>query len=793
MADVLAWFLTVEILGALALPLTFLLFPRLPDRGYSLTKPVALVLTSYLLWVSGLTRLIPNSQLTLIVILAFGALISGWLLYRHREEIRSFLTSEWRTLLVTEVVFVAFFLLWLALVSEFPAINHTEKPMDFAFLNAVLESRFFPPEDPWLAGHPISYYYFGHFMMAALTQITATSPAVSYNLSISLIPALVATGAFGLLFNLIRLSGGGRGRAVGFALLAPVLLLLIGNLEGALEFLHAQGWGSEGFWQWVGVKGLEGTGGGQSSLFPDQTWWWWRATRVIDTLEAGQSLDYTITEFPFFSFVLGDLHPHVMSLPFLLLVLSLSLNTLLAEDRLGIDWLRRHPVESLAIALFLGSLAFINIWDFPVYAGILGLVLLLKSYRDEPSPPAGEANYALANSALRAALTLLPVVIVAVVLFLPFYRDLSSQATGILPVGAAGTRPFLFFLVIGFFFLLGLSFLLRQLPGLSRPEPADAPSILVMVIVALTPFLLWAAFALVLTTITDGLSPALKLVGTRLFWLLPGLGIVGLAGFSALQRIRLNREPVLAFPLLLLMVSFYLLVGAELFFVLDFFGNRMNTVFKVYYQSWLLLAVVGAYGLYYWHAQRPAQRVSLRVGHYAWTGVVVVLLLASLYYPVGAALDRSGLLRPGHTLADNTLDGLAYVQRTDPGEYAAVQWLREQDSNGGIVEAVGDDYSNFGRVSASTGRATILGWKGHEHQWRGTTTVFEGREPEVAEIYQSTDPRRVRELLERYNIRYVYLGKRERAKYGASSLAGLGDTLRTVFEQEGVIIYELIR
>jgi uncharacterized membrane protein len=237
-------------------------------------------------------------------------------------------------------------------------------------------------------------------------------------------------------------------------------------------------------------------------------------------------------------------------------------------------------------------------------------------------------------------------------------------------------------------------------------------------------------------------------------------------------------------------VAFYLLVGAELFYLADFFGNRMNTVFKVYYQSWLLLTVAGVYGLYYWCTNRQPRRLAWRVGQYAWVGMILLLVLASLYYSVGAVLNRTGVLGPNHTLADNTLDGLAFVQEQDPGEHAAIAWLREEAPRGRIVEAVGDDYSDYGRISSSTGLPTVLGWRGHEHQWRGTTSIFEGREEDVAQIYQSDNPQLVRSLLERYDIRCVYVGSRERARYGPIHLEKFNTFMRTAFEREGVVIYE---
>ena len=487
MFDALVWFLSIHLLGLLGLPLAFALFSRLPDRGYTLAKPLGLILASYLLWLLGLTGFIPNSQTAVVGILLLMAVAGGFIIRTHLRELGRFLATERRTIIVAEVVFLAFYLLWLGIVSSAPAINHTEKPMDFAFLNGVLQARHFPPEDPWLAGHSISYYYFGHFAMAFLTKLTGIVSSISYNLSLSLVPALAATATFGIVYNLLRLSRARRQTAVSYGVLGAVLLLVVGNLEGALEFAHLRGWGGEGFWEWVGIKGLEGAAIGQG-LFPDGHLWWWRATRVIDTLSDGQSLDYTITEFPMFSFVLGDLHAHVLSLPFVVLGLALCLNVFVSGDRLGLVWLRNHPLESLSIALFLGSLAFINAWDFPLLAAVLALVVLLKAYSQERA-----ISWKVAWCAV---VMLLPILVLAVVLFLPYYLTLDTQATGVSVWTGPSTRPFLFFVVIGLFFTLGITFVLAQLAELPRPGRRQLPAIVSIVALAFLPLLAWIALVL---------------------------------------------------------------------------------------------------------------------------------------------------------------------------------------------------------------------------------------------------------------------------------------------------------
>ena len=162
------------------------------------------------------------------------------------------------------------------------------------------------------------------------------------------------------------------------------------------------------------------------------------------------------------------------------------------------------------------------------------------------------------------------------------------------------------------------------------------------------------------------------------------------------------------------------------------------------------------------------------------------LFLASLYYPVEAVLTKGG------NGGENTLDGLAYIARSSPGEYAAIQWLQENGKEGeGIVEAVGDSWSPYGRVSSSTGMPTVLGWPWHEHQWRGSREPFEGREENVRTIYTTPDASEAVRLLKEYDVQYVVVGPRERVSYGLGGLAKFPQIGEAVFESEDVTIYRV--
>ena len=800
MTDALIWLLTIEALGLVIFPLAFLLFRRLPDRGFLLAKPLGLLLGAYALWVLSLAHILPNSQAGIIGIVAAMALLSGWVAKTRWPEIRAFLYEQRLALIAGEVVFLGLYFLWLTVASGSPAINHTEKPMDFAFLNSILQSSYFPPEDPWLAGHSISYYYFGHITMAFLTKLTAIPSNISYNLAVALVPAMVGAGAFSLVYNMVRLSGSTLKKGVLFALAAPLLLCLVGNLEGALEFVHARGWGSDGFWQWVSIKGLEANATPDQGLFPDRHLWWWQGTRVIDTVVNGASLDYTITEFPFFSFLLGDLHAHMLALPFLIIVLALGLNHFCSEKRAGPRWILSNPWEAMVIALAFGSLAFINTWDYPVFVVFFAILVLLKSQIDWGGDGRRVWGTALA--------IMVPILAASVVLFLPFFLSLQSQASGISPLGNHSTRPFFFFLIWGLFLVISGGFLAKILWHNFTALGRDTPHQSIVTTLTTLPFLLWAAIqALGMwlglhflganggNTFIDHAGE----LGTRLLKLLPAIVVIILASSLFLRGSYgvANRIPNLS--LVMFGLALFLLAGVELFFVVDLFGNRMNTIFKVYYQVWLLLSIVSAYGLYYVLSHRLASEgyseamprslngLPGRLLSRGWIVVVIVLLAASLYYPVGAAWERS---RGGD---GGTLDGLDFLRKQgSSGEYEAIIWLRDDAPKGRLVEAVGGDYTAYGRISSSTGLPTLLGWKGHEEQWRGSREAFAGREENVSEVYTSSDPARVAMILDDFEIRYVYVGARERNSYGVEHLAGFTSFLSPVFQQGDVVIYEVL-
>ena len=375
MLDAALWYLALQLFAFAALPLAWRAFSRMPDRGYAFSKPFGLLAVGFFVWLIGLTQTIPNSRFTVAAALALIAALSLIAARRHRREIVAFLRVNARAALAAEAVFAAVFVGAALLRASVPDVVHTEQSMDLMFLNSVVASPYYPPNDPWLAGERVSYYYLGYLLIGAVSMLTGVASSVAYNLGLASYAAVAAAAAFGLASNLVRLSRGTTAAGALAGLGAVFLLLLAGNALGALELAWASGAGSPAFWQWITPNPDWYAEPGASSLWrPDDTWWWWRASRVVPN---------AIAEFPAFSFLLGDMHPHVMSIGFVLLIVGASVQLYLQPRLVQADAARRHAVLILVTLIAVGGAAAVNLWDLPLAIALVVGATLLNAARNE--------------------------------------------------------------------------------------------------------------------------------------------------------------------------------------------------------------------------------------------------------------------------------------------------------------------------------------------------------------------------------------------------------------------------
>jgi YYY domain-containing protein len=643
--ETLVWLLIVELVGIISLPYVLLIFKNLKERGIFFSKILGFLLLIYAVWI--LSHLLGYSLLS--VSLSFLLITSGSLAILLRKKLDIKLAS----LLHAELIFLSAFLFFVILRAYNPDISGGEKFMDLAFLSSITRTSSFPPYNPWLSGFPINYYYFGYLFISILTKISSLPTSITFNLAIPLIFALTVSSAYGIGYNLT-----GR-KKYGIAVI--IFVALIGNLVGFLWIFcnpHPELCGVFHYaHDYINFK---------SSFY-------WSASRVIP---------YTINEFPFFSFIHADLHPHLFSIPFQLLFIIFLFHLHHSSVR---------KKEIILGGLLLGFFFPLNSWEYPTYLILLAL-LLAKN---------------------RSLSALFPIIILSILLYLPYHIFAVPSIKGISIVGER--TPIQFFLVIFALFLLIL--FLR--------------------------FFTWKRILIIPSLLS--VIPAFFLDFHLIALIFP------LLLFSSFHFLKEK-----SFIPLLVLAGCLISIFAEIFYFMDGFPHpweRMNTVFKLYLQIWILWGVSAGVAL----SQVTWDRKILYI--------LIFLIVASFFYTFGAIIERTD----GFAEIKG-LDGMEYIKRDSPGEYEALRWLRGMEGNPVIVEAYSyhgrTDYSYAARVSSFTGLPTIVGWPGHLLQWyllkKDIWKELSERKSDVDRIYREKN---ISSLLKKYQVSYIYFGKVEKEEY----------------------------
>jgi uncharacterized membrane protein len=873
--QVAVWWLISTLIAATVLPLAWRLFSRLPDRGIGFTRALGLLATGYVLWVGASVGVVRNDTGGALAAMAVVAGVSAWVTRGRWAELLAWIKDNWRTVAFMEGLFLVGFAFWATIRAYNPDIVATEKPMELAFLNSVMLSPSFPPRDPWLAGYGISYYYFGYVIVGLLTRLTGVMTGVAFNLANAMWFALTLVGAYAIVFNLVAHKGI-RPLHLLSSLLGPWFVLISGNLEGFLDVLHsehvfwstsADGTLTSKFWSWLGLQDLVNAPPAMPSLVPQRYLWWWRASRVIHDIKLTGDTVEVIDEFPFFSFLLADNHPHLLALPFVLLAIGFIFQVYLSisagEVRLGrvkpspslIEGMtlisvivvmiaamaRAIPlivaggstgailgavlkavilvglavllVDNLILILIglapaligkevfwpaawiLGSLAFLNTWDFPIY---LSLMVVVVWWVNRGTSFGGVWKSLLSTSAALGTM--------GVAFFLPWYPGFTSQAAGILPNVAFPTRLVQLVVMFGTMLIPILAWLVVKLYrdrggfpwggffalGLGLPVGLFLVSTGLGVLILLgNPNLLEESLSNIGATSIAGALPEIL---RR--WYSSGSAIVLGLMFAAIATLLLRRRSARAprrsprsevrdaWPFVAMMVGIgtLLVIGPEFLFLKDTFSSRMNTVFKFYFAAWILWGLASAYILHELWAGPFFGKGTLLAA------LVSIPLLLGLAYPVLAIGTKTNDFKAAN---GPTLDGTRHLDFEDPADYAAIQWILANLKEGVIAEAVGGSYTQYARISVHTGFPTVLGWDFHEIQWRGSAEPQGTRQDDIRHLYETRNPQDALDIIKRYGIDYVYIGPLERSTYRSLFEAKFESFMDLVYQQGDVSIYAL--
>ena len=825
------WWLSLILLGWLTFPVAFVVFRGLPGRGYALARALSLLYLSWFGWFVASYGLLPHTRVTLLLGVLLLGVLSVFIFWRRRQPMAAWVRENWQYIVIVEGVSLLLFLIMIVIRLGNPDVWDViwggEKPMDLAYFTAVLKSTTFPPYDPWYAGGYINYYYYGFVYVGALTKLLGVVPATAYNLILPMLFSFTGMGVFSIAYNLVksleigdwRLEIGRsnlkslisrlKSRAVVAGLTAVLLAVLLGNLAelGVMA----------GAWQRASdseidtgiplvdtaVRTVDGAlavtlGGEEAPIYPGD--WFWTATRTINARE-GEVVP--ISEFPFFTFLYGDLHAHMIALPLTMLALAWAVSLVLASEKPGFsenDGPRNGLAKKtgfLGVALFwftgalaIGVLRPTNTWDWPTYLFLGILAVIYHAYRRRGLSLSMVGQGLLQVVALAALSTLL---------FWPFIANYGTGYQSFRLWEGSYTYVGNYLVIHGLFLFLALTHLAREFRAWSRSwtqeklaelQPAARPALVLMV--AYVPLLLALMF--------------------RGYWIAPVVltlilfaGVLGLRpGLPAARRV-----------LLILIASALGLTLLVEVVVLEGDIGRMNTVFKFYMQVWLMLSIAGGAALALaWPSISRRWPLTRRR---AWLIVLALLIGAAALYPL-LATPAKWRVRMSEE-APTTLDGMAFMKTTSyadaaldgssqtielADEYAALRWLqRNVEGSPVIAEAtppnVGEAYRSIGsRVAVYTGLPTILGWDWHQQQQRAALpdARIRDRMNDVATLYNTTDPEQALALLEEYDVRYIYVGSQEWLYYRPEGLRKFDEMvaagmLHQVFRNPSVTVYRV--
>lgn len=821
------WIILLLVLWMAGRPLARMLFPSFPDGGAGFARLCVVLAAGWLVWFAASNEVIQFRAVWAGYAVLFVG-VTGALAAARLERRRPFAEST-RAVVGAELAFWLVFAVFLLFRFIDPDSWHPlwggEKPMEFAHVNALLRTPWFPPFDPWFSDGILNYYYYGEYLVAYLIKLTGIPSEIAFNLAQPTVMGLVASGIFSVSAALSRrlsrdpvdpLIAGGIG---------VIVLVALGNLVAA----------------WDVLRGLPR----RPEFSFDTTW------------ASSRAIDGGITEFPYFTGLYADLHAHVIALPITILVIALGASLI---DSHQSGWTVLPPFFGLALAL--GTLSASNAWDVPGYAVLALAAVFIWSAR-------------FGNVIIRFAVTLLVGAAggaLAYAMFRPFhdhYVALFDELGRVTTSTDLGQFSLHFG---GLLAILGIAMAGSGLLSWTAVEPRWRNVTVVAMAVAIVLALAWEIVRSELPTLPSGTEETVVLalvaagaiamvslrartdpylasvtvvaavIGTAYLvsigWAVLAIGLI-LAVSGTLVYFSFA-EPAASYFGAMIAAAGSIIAGVELVFVVDDLASlpdwyRMNTIFKLYFQVWTLLAVAAsaALAVLMQRRSRAVTNWEYRDGRFeAHTAFVegskspvvrfailacAVLIGASLVYPAVATAPRLDQRFEGHpgpsTL--NALDWMRYGTLTTPtgqeiqfdDDLAAIRWFQEHvEGTPVIAEAsIGPYRGNGSRFSIALGLPSVLGWDRHERQQRYYPEIAR-RIDDLRELYTTADPARKLAIIDTYRVEYIIVGDVERfsvspddpttpyaSTEGLEAFSSLvGTALEIAFESGDTIVYRVL-
>lgn len=700
----LQWWLTIFILGVIFIPITFILFATFEDKGYLFSKAIGVAMTGYFMWLMSSLRILKFTEASCIIAVIVGLLLNSCILLfqgkkrakdSHNFSItaifKDFKGSILNSVIAQELLFFGLFVLFVYIRGFKPEAYGTEKFMDYGFMTSMMRSEYMPPQDFWFSGTSLNYYYVGQYIATFLTKLSFVKVTYGYNLMLMMLGAFAVVLPYSLCFNLTSrfITDSGKKKRI-FPILSGLLagagVCIAGNMHYPI-------------YKWL-IPNINKILGKAAS---NTDYWFPDATRYIGYNP--ETTDKTIHEFPSYSFILGDLHAHVINILFVLTVLGILFawqSGRKAQEVHPPVWKEIFNPSIIMIGFFIGLYHTTNFWDFPIYYVVSGAVILFSNM----------IVYNFKGKALwLTAIQGVFILALGEIICLPFTLSFNQIST--YPLFTVAHTPLYQLLVLwGLPIFIVIAFLCFLIDNFNRRLSKQIE-----------------------TTPREKKAAVFRfmkfLKGSDLFIITIGLCAIGL------------------------------ILIPEVIYIQDIYNGdykRANTMFKLTYQAYIMFGICFGYIFI---------RL-IRFGETIWQRIVSVicllLFILTLFYAgnaveawFGNIFDRTGY---------EGLDSEKFMESTMPDDYLATAWLNENVTGTPVVlEANGDSYTDYQRVSVMTGLPTVLGWHTHEWLWKSDLTVLDERAADIKTIYTSVDEAEVRRLINKYKIQYIYVGSLEREKF----------------------------
>ncbi len=693
------WWLMSLIIGIGFFPLTAFLFSGFKDKGWIFSKILGVAAAGF---VSYIIIAVGIGKFTTVFIYAVTLILIAfcWIFFYLKNKKTGLLNSsgdefyiDMDLVLLEEFLFLLLFLMWSYFAGFNPAAYGTEKFMDYGFMAAMMRDGSLPAKDIWYSGGTINYYYGGQYFAVFLTKLTGTRINETYNIMRTFVAAAAFVQPFSIVYQVMadRNKGGGK----------KWLNITAGIFSGAAVTLA-------GNMHYV----LYGLFGNVFKLSGYEDYWFPSSTRYIG--HNPETLDQCIHEYPSYSFVLGDLHAHVVNIIFVLLFIGIIYSWFRKKEE---QYLKVTAIGTAAensqrtikeaalkaakdpyiwiLGVLLGMFQLNNYWDFVIYMTVVVIGVVLLAIRHK--------------TAGRAVTALVRIVILAV-----------SSAAAAAPFNAK------FITMIG-----GINFVNER-------------SALYQLII------LWGL-------------PAAAVLMLFIYTIIRHAKNVKISKENNIQKKNYvaGRDFADMFMLLMGICAIGLVLVPEIIYAVDIYDDgmsRCNTMFKMTYQAYIMFGMSMIYSIFRIGADVKKKCVK------AIAGILIVLFLLTCgYFPYAVNCWFGDVLNPD---GYQGLDATAFLETTYPSDAEAIRWLNENiEGNPVVLEANGDSYSDAQVVSAMTGLPTVLGWYGHEWLWRNDPYDLAMISEDIRTIYTSTDVELVKEKIKQYQVEYIYVGSNEREGY----------------------------